>query len=80
MGQPKHIHVVVLNAEAWAAAEELTELAGLRAPGELIETMLLDLRESTADTDPREELPANVIPISRGRRKRRSCPPPRSGL
>jgi hypothetical protein len=79
MSQPRHVppHLVLLSAGAWAAAEELAELTGSR-PGKFIEAMLLDLRERMAEAEPHEDLPAGVIPISRGRRRNhRSRRPPR---
>jgi hypothetical protein len=63
--------VLVLEAEAWAAAEELAEAAGV-TPSAFIEIMLLDLHDR-AESQPESEQVSqrNVIPISRGRRRRR---------
>jgi hypothetical protein len=70
-------HVLVLAAEAWAAAEELAEAAGV-TPSAFIEIMLRDLYDR-AESQPESEQVSqrNVIPISRGRRRRRrSSRPP----
>jgi hypothetical protein len=67
----------VLAAAAWAAAEELAEAAGV-TPSAFIEIMLRDLYDR-AESQPESEQVSqrNVIPISRGRRRRRrSSRPP----
>jgi hypothetical protein len=60
----------VLKAEAWAAAEELAEAAGVTASA-FIEIMLLDLRDLAEPArEPEPASQCNVIPISRARRRR----------
>lgn len=77
--------VLVLAAEAWAAAEKLAEPAGV-TPSAFIEIMLRDLydlvesqpeSEQVSQPDSEQVSQRNVIPISRGRRRRRrSSRPP----
>jgi hypothetical protein len=63
--------VLVLEAEARAAAEELAEAAGV-TPSAFIEMMLLDLRDRTEpEPEPEPASQGNVIPITRGQRRRR---------
>jgi hypothetical protein len=69
--------VLVLEAEAWAAAEELAEAAGV-TPSAFIEMMLRDLHDRTESQPESEQVSrCNVIPISRGRRRRPRSSRPR---
>ena len=61
--------IVLLNPEAWAAAEELAEAAGV-TPTALIEFLLLDYRDCL-EPEPEPASQRGVIPISRARRRRR---------
>ena len=66
-----HRRLILLSADAWAAAQELAEGTG-SSPSQFVEIMLFDLREHMiADATPVEDLPVGVIPISRGLRLRR---------
>jgi hypothetical protein len=73
--------IVLLSSEAWTAAEGLAEAAGV-TPIELIEIMLLDLRDHHAggltgsEPVPEPVHQPGVIPISRARRAQRRRPPP----
>ena len=65
-----HRRLILLSAEAWAAAQELAEGTG-SSPSQFIEIMLFDFRDTIADATPAEDLPVGVIPISQGLRLRR---------
>jgi hypothetical protein len=64
MTQSHHSHrrLILLSAEAWAAAQELSEGTG-SSPSQFIEIMLFDLRDTIADATPAEDLPVGAFPI-----------------